>query len=67
MRTNFAKVCFQLYYKETSVYVMLPHTLESRILIDVSAATQMERAAAAAVAAAGLKLRLISVQITSGE
>ena len=42
----------------------LNHTLESRILIDVSAATQMEQAAAAA---AGLKLRLISVQITSGE
>ena len=46
----------------------LNQTLESRILIDVSAATQMERAAAAAAAeAAGLKLRLISVHITSGE
>ena len=45
----------------------LNHTLESRILIDVSAATQMEQAAAVAAAAAGLKLRLISVHITSGE
>ena len=38
--------------------------LESRVLIDASAATQMEQAAAAA---AGLKLRLITVHITSGE